>query len=68
MWYEWGEERFVQNIGGETRCTETNWRTWEDNTKKNFQEVGWGRDWIDLAQDGERRRAFVNAEMNMQVE
>jgi hypothetical protein len=30
--------------------------------------VGWGMDWIDLARDGERRRAVVNAEMNMQVE
>jgi hypothetical protein len=63
-----GEERFVQSFGGGTRRTEINWRTWEDNTKENFQVVVWGMDWIDLARDGERRRAVVNAVMNMQVE
>jgi len=24
---------------------------WEDNTKMDLQEVGWGMDWINLAQD-----------------
>jgi hypothetical protein len=24
---------------------------WEDNIKIDLQEVGWGMDWIDLAQD-----------------
>jgi hypothetical protein len=29
-------------------------RRWEDNIKKNLQEVGCGgMDWIDLAQDGD---------------
>jgi hypothetical protein len=27
-------------------------RRWEDNTKTDLQEVGWGMDWIELAQDG----------------
>jgi hypothetical protein len=28
---------------------------------------GTGMDWIDLAEDGDRWRAFVNAVMNLQV-
>jgi hypothetical protein len=27
---------------------------WEDNIKMDLQEVGWGTDWIELAQDRER--------------
>jgi hypothetical protein len=26
-------------------------RRWEDNIKMDLQEVGWGMDWIELAQD-----------------
>jgi hypothetical protein len=34
----------------------------------DLREIGWdGRDWIDLAQDKEKRRALVNAIMNLQV-
>jgi hypothetical protein len=29
-------------------------RGWEDNIKKDFQEIGWGMDWIDLSQDRDR--------------
>jgi len=41
---------------------------WEDNIKKDLQEVGCrGVDWIELAQDGNRWRAIVNAVMNVRV-
>jgi hypothetical protein len=43
-------------------------RRWVDNIKINLREVGWdGRDWIDLAQDRDRWRAYVNAVMNLRV-
>jgi hypothetical protein len=41
---------------------------WVDNIKMDLREVGWdGRDWIDLAQDRDRWRAYVNAVMNLRV-
>jgi hypothetical protein len=41
--------------------------TWEDNIKMDLQEVGWGMDLIQLAQDRDRWRALVNAVMNLRV-
>ena len=38
---------------------------WEDNIKGDLKEVGWGMDWIDLTQDGDRWRALVNGLMNV---
>jgi hypothetical protein len=40
---------------------------WEDNIKMYIQKVGWGMDWIDLAQDRDRWRALVNAVMNVRA-
>ena len=43
-------------------------RRWEDNIKMDIQEVGCrSMDWIELAQDSERWREFVNAVMNLRV-
>jgi hypothetical protein len=42
-------------------------RRWEDNIKMDLQEVGWGMDWIELAQDRDRWRTLVNAVMNLRV-
>jgi hypothetical protein len=41
---------------------------WEGNIKMNIQKDGWRMDWIDLAQDRDRRRAVVNAVMNLSVQ
>jgi len=41
---------------------------WEDSIKMDLQLVGCGyMDWIELAQDMEKGRAFVNAVMNLRV-
>jgi hypothetical protein len=43
-------------------------RRWEDNIETDLEAFGRGRvDWIDLVQDGDRWRAFVNTEMNRWV-
>jgi len=43
-------------------------RRWEDNIKIDLQEVGFrGMDWIEMDQDRIRRRALVNAVMNLRV-
>jgi hypothetical protein len=37
------------------------------NIKMDLQEVGWGVDWIGLAEDRDRWWAVVNAVMNLRV-
>ena len=46
------------------RQLENRRRKWEDNIKTDFQEVGWGMDWIDLAQYRDRWLALVNKVIN----
>jgi hypothetical protein len=47
---------------GRPRCR------WEDGIRMDLREIGWGGvDWIQLAQNGDRWRAFVNAVMNLRV-
>jgi hypothetical protein len=61
------EERCIQDFGGEKRPLGRHRRVWEDNIRMDLQEVGWGMDWIDMAQDRDRCRALVNAVMNLRV-
>jgi hypothetical protein len=43
-------------------------RRWVDNVEMDLGEVGLdGVDWIDLAQDRDQWRAFVNTVLNLQV-
>ena len=43
-------------------------RRWEDNIKMDLQEVGGSYgDWMELAQDRERWRAFVSTVRNLRV-
>jgi hypothetical protein len=42
-------------------------RRWVDNSKMDLQELGWGMDWIELAQDRVRWPAVLNAVMNLWV-
>jgi hypothetical protein len=43
-------------------------RRWEDNIRMDLQEVGCGCvDWLGLAQDRDRWRAFVSAVRNLRV-
>jgi len=67
-----GERRGVYRVlvgkHEEKRPLETPRRTWEDNIKMDLQEVGCGgMDWIELAQDKDRRRALVNSVINLRV-
>jgi len=66
-----GEERGVYRVLlgkpegkrplGRSRCR------WVDNIRMDFQEVGYGYNWIGLAQDRDRWRALVSAVMNLRV-
>jgi hypothetical protein len=42
-------------------------RRWEDGIRMDLMEIGWGMDWIQLAQDRDRWRALVNKVMNLWV-
>jgi hypothetical protein len=43
-------------------------RRWENVIRTDFREIGWGSvEWIQLAQDGDRRRALVNTVMKLRV-
>jgi hypothetical protein len=43
-------------------------RRWEDGTRMELREIGWGSvDWIQLAQDRYRWRALVNTVMNLRI-
>ena len=66
-----GGKRRVQDFSGKPggrRPLGRRRRRWDDNSKLDLQQVGCGgMDWIELAQDGNRWRALVNAVMNLRV-
>jgi len=63
----WGERRGVYRILVGKPEGKRPRRRWEDNIRMDLQEVGCGVDWIDLVQDRDMWRAFVNAVMNLRV-
>jgi hypothetical protein len=71
MWHVWERKGVYRVLVGKTdakRPLVRSRRRWENNIKMDLQEVGGrGMDWIDLAQDKDRMRALVNAEMNLRV-
>jgi hypothetical protein len=49
-------------VDGKARREETTRKTstrWEDNVEMDLREIGWGVDWIDLAQGRDQWRALV---------
>jgi hypothetical protein len=42
-------------------------RRWENGIKMDLMEIGWGVEWIHLAQDRDRWLAVVSAVMNLRV-
>jgi hypothetical protein len=41
---------------------------WENNIKMDLREIGWGcMDWINMAQDRDKSKAFANTAMNLRV-
>jgi hypothetical protein len=43
-------------------------RRWVDNIIMDLRDIGWnGMDWIELAQDRDQWKAFVNTVMNLRV-
>jgi hypothetical protein len=44
------------------------WESQKENIKEDLREIRWdSMDWIDLAQDKDKRRALVNTVMNLRV-
>jgi len=67
-----GDRRYVYSllVGRPERMKPLgrSWHRWEDNSKMDLQEVGWGgTDCMNLVRDTDRRLALVNVVMNMHV-
>ena len=71
MWHVWETGDMCSLLVGKPvgmKPLGRSWHRWEDNSRMDLQQVGWGgMDWVDVVQDRERWLAIVNVEMNMQV-
>jgi hypothetical protein len=70
MWHAWGRGAYRVLVGRpeDKRPLGRPRRRWEDNIKMDLREMGIdGANWIRLAQDRVRWRAFVNTVMNLRV-
>jgi hypothetical protein len=66
-----GQDRKVYKIltgkpKGKWSCRRPRHR-WEDGIKLELGKIGWGVEWIHLAQNRDHWQALVNAVMNLQV-
>jgi hypothetical protein len=70
MWHAWEREIYsilLEKPEGK-RPLGIPRRRWEDVIRVDLTEIGWGGvKWIQLAQDGDRRRTIVNMVMNLRV-
>jgi hypothetical protein len=66
MWCARDRRVFVGNIKAMTPIWKPRHRL-EDNTTTNFNETGWGVDWIHLAQDKDKWRALMNMVTNLRI-
>jgi hypothetical protein len=67
MWITRGAYRILVGRPGGRRPLGRHRHGWEDSIKMYLQEVGWGMEWIELAQDRDRWRALVNEVMKLRV-
>jgi hypothetical protein len=69
--HEWGRGGMHIGYSWESQKEKDHWEDQDVDgwtLLKWILEVGWdGRDWIDLVHDRDRRRAYVNAVMNLRV-
>jgi hypothetical protein len=68
MWHAWEGEESVQCFGGKTRRNEVTRCRWENGIRMDLRVIDL-RDveWIQLAQERGRWRAFVNTVMHFLV-
>jgi len=72
MWRLWGRVEVCTGFWWGNLRERDHWgdprRIWKDNIKVDLQEVGGGcGDWMELAQDRDRWRAFVNKMRKLRV-